>query len=61
MSFISAFQRAEELANAMESRGYNPEGKRTRYKQLHWSFQDTLSMTIVTILSIGIIIMSVVI
>lgn len=59
--FISAFQRAEELANAMESRGYNPEGKRTRYKQLHWSFQDTLSMGTVTVLSVGIIIMSVVI
>ena len=32
--FISAFQRAEDLANAMESRNYNPEAKRTRYKQL---------------------------
>lgn len=42
--FISAFQRAEDLANAMESRNYNPEAKRTRYKQLKWSFADTISM-----------------
>ena len=32
--FISAFQRAEELANAMESRNYNPEATRTKYKVL---------------------------
>ncbi len=32
--FISAFQRAEDLANAMEARGYAPDAKRTRYKQL---------------------------
>ncbi len=32
--FISAFQRAEDLANAMESRNYNPEAKRTRYKTI---------------------------
>ena len=32
--FVSAFQRAEDLANAMEARGYAPGAKRTRYKQL---------------------------
>lgn len=32
--FISAFQRAEDLAYAMEARGYSPENKRTRYKVL---------------------------
>ena len=42
--FISAFQRAEELANAMESRNYNPEAKRTRYKQLEWKGSDTISL-----------------
>ncbi len=46
--FISAFQRAEDLANAMEARGYVPDGKRTRYKVLHWNKHDTLS-TILTI------------
>jgi len=47
--FISAFQRAEDLANAMESRNYNPEAKRTRYKQLSWKIQDTISMISVII------------
>lgn len=42
--FISAFQRAEDLANAMESRNYNPEAKRTRYKQLIWKISDTVSL-----------------
>ena len=32
--FLSAFQRSEELANAMESRGYDPSAKRTRYRLL---------------------------
>ena len=32
--FVSAFQRAEELAYAMEARGYIPNRHRTRYKQL---------------------------
>lgn len=44
--FISAFQRAEDLANAMESRGYNPEKRRTRYKQLKWRFEDTVASII---------------
>ena len=44
--FISAFQRAEELANAMESRNYNPEATRTKYKVLTWTHLDTLSMLI---------------
>lgn len=49
--FISAFQRAEDLANAMESRNYNPEATRTRYKQLKWSIADTLSF--LSVLSIS--------
>lgn len=49
--FISAFQRAEDLANAMESRNYNPEAKRTRYKQLHWQLGDTLTLASVILVS----------
>lgn len=48
--FISAFQRAEDLANAMESRNYNPEAKRTRYKQLKWRLADTLSLMSVVLI-----------
>ena len=38
--FSVAFQRADELANAMEARGYVPSAKRTRYKQLKYEFRD---------------------
>ncbi len=53
--FISAFLRADELANAMECRGYNPEGKRTRYKQLKWTKNDTMSSLIVVVLMIVVV------
>jgi energy-coupling factor transport system permease protein len=42
--FISAFQRSEELANAMEARGYNPSGKRTRYRVMKWAMRDTYAL-----------------
>ena len=38
--FISAFQRSEELADAMEARGYDPKQKRTRYRTLSFHFSD---------------------
>jgi len=45
--FVSAFQRSEELANAMEARGYNPRAKRTKYRELHWSWKDSISFVLV--------------
>lgn len=42
--FVSAFQRSEELADAMEARGYDPRAKRTRYRKLRWTFFDTVSL-----------------
>ena len=41
--FISSFQRAEELADSMEARGYNPRAKRTTYHHLKFSFNDLLA------------------
>lgn len=38
--FVSAFNRAEDLAFAMEARGYVPTAKRTRYKVLKIRFTD---------------------
>jgi len=40
--FVSAFQRAEDLANAMEARGYAPGETRTRYKVLKMRAADWL-------------------
>ena len=45
--FISAFQRAEELAVAMEVRGYDANVKRTSYRQLKWQLRDTLSLIMI--------------
>lgn len=38
--FVSSFQRAEDLADAMEARGYIPQARRTRYKQLKRTPKD---------------------
>ena len=40
--FVSAFQRAEDLAYAMEARGYIPNRPRSRYKQLKMRGKDYL-------------------
>lgn len=47
--FVSAFQRAEELANAMESRGYAPSRSRTRYKVLKMQRKDYVMLSIVVL------------
>lgn len=53
--FISSFKRAEELAVAMEARGYKGGEGRTKYRQLKWGHADTsmiLFLALVTILLI---------
>lgn len=42
--FIISFKRAEDLANAMEARGYVPGQKRTSLRILKWHLRDTLIM-----------------
>lgn len=42
--FVSSFERADQLANAMEARGYNPNKTRTRYKVLKMQGIDYVSM-----------------
>lgn len=42
--FVSAFQRAEDLAIAMEVRGYDTNKQRTSYRRLQWQWQDTLAL-----------------
>lgn len=57
--FISAFQRAEDLANAMESRNYIPGAPRTRYHELKWRSADTFALISVMALCACIITMSI--
>ena len=44
--FISSFKRAEELAVAMEARGYRGGEGRTKYRLLSWGFSDICNDTI---------------
>lgn len=39
---VSSFQKAEDLAYAMDSRGYDPQGKRTRFRQFKINYKDIL-------------------
>lgn len=42
--FVSAFERADQLANAMEARGYDPNRPRTRYKVLKMTSMDWIGI-----------------
>ena len=53
--FVSSFQRADDLENAMEARGYNPGGKRVRYKQLKLVLRDYIMLLCVFGLVAGLI------
>ena len=51
--FVSAFDRADQLANAMEARGYDPQRQRTRYKLLKMGGIDYAGMLISVLIKIG--------
>ena len=53
--FVSSFQKAEDLANAMEARGYVPDAHRTRYKQLHITAKDILALIFCILVLAGLI------
>ncbi|HET6871763.1 MAG TPA: energy-coupling factor transporter transmembrane component T [Sporolactobacillaceae bacterium] len=42
--FVSAFKRAEDLAMAMEARGYRGDVGRTKYRLLEWQIKDSSLM-----------------
>ncbi|MCT8136465.1 energy-coupling factor transporter transmembrane protein EcfT [Anaerobacillus sp. CMMVII] len=49
--FMQSFRRAEDLATAMEARGYRGGEGRTKLRELQWMFKDTLA--IILILALG--------
>ena len=51
--FISSLQRAEQLAEAMEARGFQQGEKRTRYISYHYSFRDLTALIVICLLSAG--------
>ncbi|WP_342513659.1 energy-coupling factor transporter transmembrane protein EcfT [Sporosarcina sp. FSL K6-1522] len=54
--FVSAFKRAEDLAIAMEVRGYRGGEGRTRYRQLKWHWRDTVAMALFVVL-VGVLVL----
>lgn len=49
--FVSAFKRAEDLAVAMEVRGYRGGEGRTRFRQLSWQLRDTMVLVAFVVLT----------
>ncbi|MFB5662992.1 energy-coupling factor transporter transmembrane component T family protein [Alteribacillus sp. HJP-4] len=50
--FVRAFKRAEDLAFAMESRGYNGGEGRTKLRELIWRTRDTAACVLIVIFGI---------
>ncbi|WP_026039107.1 energy-coupling factor transporter transmembrane component T family protein [Sporolactobacillus vineae] len=53
--FVSAFKRAEDLAMAMEARGYHGDFGRTRLHKLVWKRRDTLLLLTMGLLTVALI------
>jgi energy-coupling factor transport system permease protein len=49
--FINSFRRAEELANAMEARGYRGGEGRTKFRELKWKPSDTVILSSITLVT----------
>lgn len=58
--FVSAFDRADQLANAMEARGYDPQRERTRYKVLQMNGIDYAGLAAAAAVLAGCIVLALV-
>ena len=55
--FVSSFNRAEDLATAMEARGYNGGEGRTKYRKLDWHLRDTLTVVVFALFTVGLLLL----
>ena len=55
--FVSSFNRAEDLATAMEARGYQGGEGRTKYRILHWHNRDTLVVLVFVLFTVGLVLL----
>lgn len=53
--FVNSIKRAEDLAVAMEARGYQGGPHRTKYRQQHWHTRDTIGLLAFVVLTAGLI------
>lgn len=51
--FVSSLNRAEDMANGMEVRGYQSSEKRSTFRQLVWHKKDTLCLIVMFLLTIA--------
>lgn len=57
--FISAFNRAEDLATAMESRGYRGGDNRSKFRILKWRHADTLACMCMVAVTAGLFLLKI--
>ncbi len=50
---VGAFRRADELAEAMESRGYRGGEGRTRYRELHFRGRDAIALVVTALILVA--------
>ncbi len=55
--FTSSLNRSEEMANAMEVRGYQSGKPRSSYRQRKWQLKDTVSLVIMFILTFSLLVL----
>lgn len=55
--FVSSFNRAEDLATAMEARSYNGGEGRTKYRKLDWHLRDTLTIVVFAVFTVGLVLL----
>ncbi|MEE5987327.1 energy-coupling factor transporter transmembrane protein EcfT [Ligilactobacillus equi] len=53
--FVSAFNRAEDLATAMEARGYRGGQGRTKYRQNKWKCADSLALVFFLLVTVALL------
>ena len=53
--FVSSFNRAEDLATAMEARGYRGGEGRSKYRVHMWAKKDTLSVVVFALLTVALL------
>ncbi len=55
--FVSSIQRSTELADAMEARGYDPDGVRTHYRVMKFSIRDLIAFLLILMFFIGVLLL----
>ncbi|MDG5788084.1 energy-coupling factor transporter transmembrane component T [Evansella sp. AB-P1] len=50
--FVRSFKRAEDLAVAMEARGYTGGNQRTKFRKLQWGWIDTIAIIVFLLFSL---------